>query len=65
MFEAAARRFPERTRAEMVMVGDQLGTDILGANRFGIDSVLVETGVDRWLEPGGVTPRPTCLLAGL
>jgi len=47
------------------MVGDQLGTDILGANRFGIDSVLVESGVDRWLEPGDETPRPTYLLAGL
>jgi HAD superfamily hydrolase (TIGR01450 family) len=64
MFEAAARRFPERPRAEMVMLGDQLGTDILGANRFGIDSALVETGVDRWLERGGETPRPSYLLAG-
>jgi glycerol-1-phosphatase len=30
---------------DMVMIGDQLGTDILGANDFGIDSVLVGTGV--------------------
>jgi HAD superfamily hydrolase (TIGR01450 family) len=30
---------------DMVMVGDQLGTDIRGANDFGLDSVLVGTGV--------------------
>jgi HAD superfamily hydrolase (TIGR01459 family) len=29
----------------MVMVGDQLETDIRGANRFGIDSVLIHGGV--------------------
>ena len=28
------------------MVGDQVETDILGAARAGIDSVLVTTGVD-------------------
>lgn len=32
---------------EAVMVGDQLDTDILGASRSGIDSVLVTTGVDK------------------
>lgn len=30
---------------DMVMIGDQLTTDILGANRFGIDSVLITTGL--------------------
>ncbi len=32
----------------MVMVGDQLPTDILGARRAGIDSVLVGTGITPW-----------------
>lgn len=32
---------------DAVMTGDQLDTDILGANRAGIDSVLVRTGVDQ------------------
>lgn len=32
---------------DMVMVGDQPGTDILGANRFGIPSALVPTGLGR------------------
>ncbi len=31
--------------ADMVMVGDQLETDIRGANAFGLDSVLVGTGI--------------------
>ncbi len=29
----------------MVMIGDQLETDIRGANAFGLDSVLVDTGI--------------------
>jgi HAD superfamily hydrolase (TIGR01450 family) len=32
---------------QAVMIGDQLDTDILGANRVGIDSILVRTGIDR------------------
>lgn len=42
IFEEARRRMG---RDDMVMIGDQLATDIQGANRFGIDSVLVETGL--------------------
>jgi ribonucleotide monophosphatase NagD (HAD superfamily) len=30
---------------EMVMIGDQLETDIRGAVEFGLDSVLVNTGI--------------------
>ena len=41
----------------LVMVGDQLETDIQGANQAGIDSVLVDTGVSRWRpELSGATP---------
>jgi ribonucleotide monophosphatase NagD (HAD superfamily) len=29
----------------MVMIGDQLETDIRGAGQFGLDSVLVNTGI--------------------
>ena len=29
----------------MLVIGDRLDTDILGANRLGIDSLLVLTGV--------------------
>lgn len=38
LFEEAARRAGRR---KLVMVGDQLETDILGAHAFGIDSALV------------------------
>jgi ribonucleotide monophosphatase NagD (HAD superfamily) len=34
-------------KVHAVMTGDQLDTDILGANRAGIDSILVRTGVDQ------------------
>jgi 4-nitrophenyl phosphatase len=40
------------SKGDAVMVGDQLDTDILGAARSGIDSVLVRSGVDK--EPQGV-----------
>ncbi len=42
IFEEAFRR---SGTMDMVMVGDQLETDIRGANAFGIESVLVSTGI--------------------
>ncbi|MBM4442840.1 MAG: HAD-IA family hydrolase [Candidatus Rokubacteria bacterium] len=42
LFDAALARSGTR---DMVMVGDQLETDIQGARRFGLDAVLVSTGV--------------------
>lgn len=44
IFEAAA----QRARGRILMIGDQLTTDILGARRFGIDSALVLTGLSGW-----------------
>lgn len=44
LFEMAARLAGSHN---LVMLGDQLETDILGAARFGIDSVLVMSGVSR------------------
>ncbi len=47
------------------MIGDQLGTDILGASRFGLDSLLIGSG----LAPGGPVAswsvRPTWYLPSL
>jgi HAD superfamily hydrolase (TIGR01450 family) len=65
MFEAAAGRFPGVDRRRMVMMGDQLGTDILGAQRFGIDSVLLETGVARLAQLASSEVRPTWTMTGL
>jgi HAD superfamily hydrolase (TIGR01450 family) len=42
IFEEALKR---SGTMDMVMIGDQLETDIRGANAFGLDSVLVGTGV--------------------
>lgn len=59
LFEAAVRLAGSRN---VVMVGDQLETDIVGATRFGIDSALVPgvlTGNKRAL--GGI--EPTYLLS--
>ena len=42
IFEEALRRSGTR---DMVMIGDQIETDIKGAHAFGIDSVLVDSGI--------------------
>jgi len=49
VFEEAARRAGTRN---MLLFGDQLHTDILGARRFGIDSALVLSGLTRGLSAG-------------
>ncbi len=65
IFDAAIRRFSGRDRRRMVMVGDQLGADILGANRAGLDSVFIQTGIGRISEIPASGARPTWILAGL
>jgi len=42
IFEEALRRGGTRN---MIMIGDQIATDIQGAHAFGIDSVLVDSGI--------------------
>ncbi len=59
IFESALSRVGTRN---VIMIGDQLGTDIAGANAAGIDSALVSTGV------AGVTHHehsPTWMLPSL
>ncbi len=53
MFEIALSRWG-CPKDKAVMVGDQVETDLEGAARAGIDSVLVTTGVDK--DPGGYSP---------
>jgi HAD superfamily hydrolase (TIGR01450 family) len=63
IFQEAFRRSGTR---DVVMVGDQLETDIRGAKEMGIDSVLVSTGVTQTHEtriPEAL--RPTYLLHSL
>lgn len=61
IFEAAVERAGTR---DLIMVGDQLETDIRGARAFGIPSVLVQSGITRPIE-GPLPPeiRPDYLLA--
>lgn len=57
IFEEALKRGGAR---DMLMIGDQLETDIRGANDFGLDSVLMTSGVtppDAASDPA--RPRPT------
>jgi ribonucleotide monophosphatase NagD (HAD superfamily) len=63
IFTEALRRSGTRN---MVMLGDQLETDIRGANDFGLDSVLVTTGVTASTIPSLLDhPRPTYWLRSL
>jgi HAD superfamily hydrolase (TIGR01459 family) len=65
LFAAAAKRYDGVDRRRMVMLGDQLHTDIAGAVGFGLDAVLVETGVARFHQLAESDVRPTYLLPGL
>ncbi len=63
LFEEAVRR--ARTR-RLVMIGDQIETDIRGANGVGIDSALVAGGVaGAGFATGASAARPTYLLASI
>jgi HAD superfamily hydrolase (TIGR01450 family) len=64
IFEEACRRAGTRNA---VLVGDQLLTDVRGANAFGIASAIVETGITKSSDLVGVDDsiRPTYLLANL
>lgn len=61
IFDEAVRRAGSRN---MVMIGDQLETDVRGANAYGIDSALVASGVARSTIPADA-PHPTWLLDSL
>lgn len=64
IFHEALSRFGG---AKPLFLGDRLDTDILGANRAGIDSALVLTGVDRAKQvlAADTKSRPTYLLDDL
>ena len=43
-WELVKERFPDINKKDILMVGDTLHTDILGGNKFGLDTALVLTG---------------------
>jgi len=63
--EALVRLGNRRDKSRMIMLGDQLMTDVLGAAHFGIDSALLLTGVSRASEVAHAPKAPTFLLPSL
>ncbi|WP_374008725.1 HAD-IIA family hydrolase [Leifsonia sp. LS-T14] len=64
IFDEAVARFGAK---KPLFIGDRLDTDVLGANRAGIDSVLVLTGIDggKQLLSADADSRPTYILRDL
>ncbi len=64
MFTLAVERF---AATKAIVIGDRLDTDILGANRSGLESVLVLTGIDQAKQvlAAAVDQRPTYILDDL
>jgi HAD superfamily hydrolase (TIGR01459 family) len=52
IYEGLIQKFPTTNKSRTVAIGDSIRTDIKGANDFGIDSILVMTG----LEGSGMNP---------
>lgn len=65
LFEEGLLRVPHVPRERVVMLGDQLATDILGASRVGLDCALLLTGVSRAHEVAAAPAKPTYLMRGL
>lgn len=55
MFQEARRRAGP---GSLMMIGDQIATDIVGANRAGMTSVLVETGLNAHARATGTDAQP-------
>ena len=61
MFQLALRRTSAKA-ANAVMVGDQVETDLLGAHRAGVHTILVLTGVERRETIAGSRIKPDLVL---
>ena len=60
MFDAIKERL--NGYARVAFVGDQLHTDIAGANQAGLDSVLIGTGITRWKDAGDLSEVPASMM---
>ncbi len=65
-FERAQQAHPGLDKADVLFVGDTLRTDIVGANQFGLDTVLVLCGntlpeqAEALIQSTGITPTYVC-----
>ena len=64
MFRLALRRTDEKA-ANAVMVGDQIETDLLGAHRAGVHTILVLTGVEKRETIARSKIKPDLVLEGI
>jgi 4-nitrophenyl phosphatase len=64
MFDSALRTLGTDP-AETLMIGDRIGTDIIGAQALGIQTALVLTGVETEASVAASDVQPTIVLAGL
>ena len=66
VFEQAAEQHPGLQPGDVLMVGDTLETDILGGERFGLDTALVLSGntppsrVEQMIAASGIRPTHLC-----
>ena len=47
IYEESCKKIEELDKSKIVAIGDSLDHDILGANHFNIDSVLIATGIHK------------------
>ena len=53
IYEESCKKIDELDKSKIVAIGDSLDHDILGANNFNIDSVLISTGIHKDLFDNG------------
>ena len=54
IYEETCKKIEELDKSKIVAIGDSLDHDILGANNFNIDSVLISTGINKDLFDNGL-----------
>ncbi|MES1214196.1 MAG: TIGR01459 family HAD-type hydrolase [Bacteroidota bacterium] len=66
VWEQIIKQYPDISKRDILMVGDTLHTDILGGNKFGLDTVLVLTGnllpqdYETRINSSGIAPTYIC-----